>query len=76
MKKGVKKNKVKEKKKISIGSLKLSVSQIVDLSVATLILLVWFCSPRVFVVATPYYNKGTEEQMVDVRTTMGEENTE
>ena len=40
MKKGVKKNKVKEKKKISIGSLKLSVSQIVDLSVATLILLV------------------------------------
>lgn len=75
-KKETKKKEIKEKKKISIGPLKLTVSQIVDVSVATLILLVWFCSPRVFVVATPYYNKGTEEQMVDVKATMGEENTE
>lgn len=66
----------KEKKKIKIGLFNVSLYTIIDLSVACLLLIFHFSSPKVGLLVTQNYNQGTAEQNNSVKVALGEDNTE
>ena len=66
----------KEKKKIKIGPFNVGLYTIIDISLACLLLIIHFSSPKVGLIVTQKYNQGTEEQNNSVRIALGEDNTE
>lgn len=63
---------------IKIGKVEIEVRlwELIFLAFLLLIIILYFTSPKVYLVTTARYNQGTKEDQINVETALGKENTE
>ena len=70
------KAKKKNERKVKIGKYNIKLSNLIDVVVTSILLIVYLLSPKVALIVTQKYNQGTEEQNNSVKIALGEDNTE